>query len=237
MLDPLKIPEENGRRITCLEIPFGIFKLRSNGPNHGTVRFTNLERMGIRNYLQILRNAQGVAMATIPTGAVRYRRFQMKAKPQHLAGSVKSQLLNYVNRNSSWVEVRNRDRRGNNMHPQYEYVDYYTHVKIRDDNDNIENHYLAKIYIHPVEALDILPEGDIERYMLIRLVDRTRAERRRRRQQAGPRWVWNSVADITRVMGTMKVAGGTYIIMTPSSNQDVMNPTLAFANEDGNAGA
>ena len=236
MLDPLEIPEENGRHITYLEIPFGIFKSRSNGPNHGTVRFTNPERMGIRNYIQILRNAQGVAMATIPTGAVRYARFQMKTKPQHLAGSVKSQLLNNDNRNSSWVQVRNRNRRGNNMHPQYGYVDYYTHVKIRDDNNNIEVHYLARIYIHLVEALDILPERDIERYILIRLVDRARAGRRRRCQQAGPRWVWKSVADITRVVGTMKVDGGTYIVMTLSCNQDVMNTALVFANEDGNAG-
>ena len=123
------------------------------------------------------------------------------------------------------------------MHHQYGYVDYYTHVKIRDDNDNIEDYYLARIYIHLVEELDILPAEDIERCRLIRLVDRARAGRRRRRQQAGPQWVWKSVADITRVVGTMKVDSGTYIIMTPSSNQDVMNPALAFANEDGNAGA
>lgn len=100
------------------------------------------------------------------------------------------------------------------MELEYEYVDFFTHVQVVDDHDNMEDHYVARIHIQPVEVLHGRHESGFARGMLIRVVEE-RAGRRRRRRQATPRWMWKSVADIMRVVGTMKVEDGKYIINTP----------------------
>ena len=145
-------------------------------------------------------------MAVIPRSAVRYGRYQMAAQPRHLVGSRKSQLLNNANRDSSyiqfWLDVDGLETL------QYGYVDYYVHIQMRDNEvGECEDHYLARVYLQPVEVLDPDEEGD---GLLVRLVASQTGRRRRRALK--PYWLWISVQKITSLVGTLKTSSGTYVI-------------------------
>ena len=230
MLGVLDVPlEENQpQRVNYLQIPHGLFKSRSSGPNQGQVDFNNQERMTLRDYLRQVRRAGNIMMAVIPRSAVRYGRYQMAAHPRHLVGSRKSQLLNNANRDSSYIQFQ-LDIDGLETF-QYGYVDYFVYVQMRDNEiGETEDHYLARVYLQPVEVLDPDKNGD---GLLVRLV----ASRpgRRRRRALNPYWLWISVQKITSLVGTLKTDSGRYVIKLPYKSHIVANPALIFMNEDGN---
>lgn len=173
----LDIDVGNGLRIHNLEIPFNILKSKLSGPNNGKVQFNNQERMAMRDYLQHVCRVYQVPMNVIPHAAIRYGRFELKIDTiLQLAGSRKSQLLNNVNHNSSWVEFQHSNQGIDTL--EYGYVKYYAHILLEDDRDlygeeGAEEHFLPHIYFQPTEKLDKANR------LLIRLANPGRAGRRR----------------------------------------------------------
>ena len=122
-------------------------------------------------------------MAVIHRSAVRYGRYQMAAQPRHSVVSRTSHLRNNAYRDSSYIHFR-LDVDGLEK-LQYRYVDYYVHIQMRDNEvGECEDHYLARVYLQPVEGLDPNAEGD---GLLVRLVA-SQAGRRRRRARK-PYWL------------------------------------------------
>jgi len=135
-------------------------------------------------------------------------------------------LLNNTNRDSSWVEFW--DTIEGLVEYRYGYVDYYSNVTIRVGNEARDS-FLARIYLQPVEILD--PQSG---KCLVHLIDPVRAGRRRQRNHIRPHWLWISIEQITRVVGTIKTEMGTYIVKLPWRSGDIDNPAVRYMNEDGN---
>ena len=200
--------------------PHGVLKTR-----YRNVALTQGERIRLKEFLQMEQADQTIRIGEIPLHIHQYARFITKDKSTF--GSVRSQSISTINRDSAWImfklipdqdnqpaAVELDDHGERNLQNYYTFgygeVAYYVALTVRE-----QSHFLARVHGYTADRLLHNPllckfrEGNVNiaRY-----------------------WKWVNIKDIISVIGRFKTERGTYIIHQP--NKDMYHIGLEFEHQN-----
>lgn len=183
---------------------YGILKTR-----YRNVTLTQAERIRLKEFLQIEQADETIRIGEIPLHIHQYARFVSKDKD--IFGSVRSQSMSIINRDSAWImfrvipadqlapaaaaaEIDLQD------YQSFEYgeVSYYIALTIRG-----QSHFLARVHGYMAERL---------------LHDPLLCKFRDGHDNIVRYWKWVNIKHIMSVIGRFKTERGTYIIHPPKKD-------------------